>query len=229
MITLFSKSYGKISAGTSISERVKSKSALALRPFVYGKYRIRKTGDSFHINDCETISSHYSIGDDIDKYLCASYGMEFTNKLLPEEAAEPRLFVLFSEFLDIMERRTSKYETLLIAYQVKVINVLGNAPRMESCVLCGSKDNLNGFSVEDGGVICKGCASLTDNNRRLIYNAEFDIVGIMNFLEQRPLSQLENLALDENILKWMREVLRNYIACHLGISCLKSEEYMGLP
>ncbi len=44
MILLFSKKYGKISAGTGINERGKGKSSLALRPFTYGRYELFKTG-----------------------------------------------------------------------------------------------------------------------------------------------------------------------------------------
>ena len=60
----------------------------------------------------------------------------------------------------------------------------------------------------------------------MIYKVEFDIVNIINFLIQRPLSQFDNLALDDEKLGWIRKVLKSYIDCHLGIDCLKSEEYM---
>ncbi|MDD4367176.1 MAG: recombination protein O N-terminal domain-containing protein, partial [Eubacteriales bacterium] len=42
MVLLFSKKYGKISAGTGISEKGRSKAALAMRPFAYGRYEIFK-------------------------------------------------------------------------------------------------------------------------------------------------------------------------------------------
>lgn len=43
MILLFSKKYGKISAGTSIQEKGRGKSSLALRPILtYGRYELFK-------------------------------------------------------------------------------------------------------------------------------------------------------------------------------------------
>ncbi|GAB1476543.1 DNA repair protein RecO [Bacillota bacterium] len=226
MILLFSKRYGKISAGTSISEGGKNRAALALRPFVHGKYQINKSGDSYHINGCETLSSHYSIGEDVDKYLCASYGLEFTNKVLPEEAAAPRLFLLLAEFLDQMEKRGKKYETLLVAYQMKALALLGSSPQLDSCVICGNREGLSGFCAGEGGMVCNNCIEADLNKERLIYAAEFDIVNVINFLIQSPLSSFENLALDARTLKWTKEMLKKYIDCHLGISCLKSEECM---
>lgn len=226
MIVIFSKKSGKISAGTSISEKGKNRAALALRPFVHGKYQIRKIGESYHINGCETISSHFSLGDDVDKYLCASYGMEFTSKLLPEEAPAPKLFVLFSEFLNMMEKREKKHETLLLAYQMKALSIMGFSPQVNNCVLCSGKDDLLGFSVEEGGAVCKDCMELSGIKEGLIYTSEFDIVNVINFLLNKPLYAFEKLALDDRTLEWVRKILRSYIDCHLGISCLKSEECM---
>ena len=44
MIVVFTKDYGKISAGTGLSERGRNRSALALRPFTYSEYEIFKIG-----------------------------------------------------------------------------------------------------------------------------------------------------------------------------------------
>ncbi len=228
MLVIFTKLYGKISAGTSISEGGKNRAALGLRPFTYGKYRINKTGDRYHVNGCDTISSHYSIGEDIDKYLCASFSLEFTDKLLPEEAAAPKLFTLLVEFLDMMEKRTKKYDTLLVAYQAKALGLSGSSPKMDDCVLCGAEDNLTGFSIPDGGMICEECrgSAGTDGRERLIYDVKFDIVNVLKFLIQKPLSQFSNLALDDGTLKLTRKILKSYTDYHLDIGCLKSEEYM---
>ena len=57
MILLFSKKYGKISAGTSIAERGKNKSSLALRPFTYGRYELFKNRDSYNINSADVLKA----------------------------------------------------------------------------------------------------------------------------------------------------------------------------
>ena len=42
MITIFSRRYGRIQAGTAMNERGKNRSALALRPFTFAEYEIFK-------------------------------------------------------------------------------------------------------------------------------------------------------------------------------------------
>ena len=98
MIVLLSKKYGKISAGTSISERGKNKSALALRPFTYGRYEVFKGRESYSINGAETISSFFSIGEDIDKFAAASAALELADRLLEEDQPAAGMFNLLSEF-----------------------------------------------------------------------------------------------------------------------------------
>ncbi len=49
MVLLFSKKFGKISVGSNINEKGRSKSALAMRPFTLGRYEIYKKGDFYSI------------------------------------------------------------------------------------------------------------------------------------------------------------------------------------
>ena len=62
MVLLFSKKYGKISAGTSIAEKGRNRSSLALRPFTYGRYEMFKNRESYNINSADVIRSYYGIG-----------------------------------------------------------------------------------------------------------------------------------------------------------------------
>ena len=72
MIVLFTKQYGKISAGTSVNEKSRSKAALALRPFTYAEYDIFKGREAYSINSAQVNKSFYSIGEDIDRFMNAS-------------------------------------------------------------------------------------------------------------------------------------------------------------
>ena len=60
MIVLLSARYGKISAGSRINEGGRNKSALAMRPFTYGRYQIFKSRDIYNIDSAETISDRPS-------------------------------------------------------------------------------------------------------------------------------------------------------------------------
>ncbi len=226
MILLFSKKYGKISAGTDISEKGKKKSALAIRPFVYGRYELYKKRDLYYLNGGDVIQSHFAIGEDIDKYIQASYAVELTEKLLPEEAAAPELFLLLSDYLDMIEKRKQKYETLTLAYMAKILKSAGSEPELNRCVLCGEKENLTAFSVKEGGCVCSACRNGINSEERLIFEDSFGIIDVLKYLTERPLAGLEKLALDERMAGALERILKSWLAYHLDVSDLKSETFL---
>ncbi len=223
MILLFSKKYGKISAGSSISESGKNKSALALRPFTYGRYELFKNKESFNINGAEVLNSFYRIGEDVDKYMNASYVLEFTDKLLPEGEPSPGIFNLLIDFLSMMEQRKSAYGTLVSGFLCKALFQAGNAPVLDMCAACGAAEPLLFFSVKDGGLLCGNCASAQDLNNTLIFPVGVVIIDILKYLFQHPLRSLETLALKDDVQRQVDKLLKAYIAYHLGIEGLKSE------
>lgn len=228
MISIFSKKYGKISAGTSISERGKSKSTLAMKPFTYGKYELYKNRDNFNINGAETIKSYYKLGEDIDKYINASYILEFTEKLLPENMPQPKVFNFLIDFLDEIEKRKKKHETLIIAYKLKVLNELGYMPELNCCVQCGRLENLVAINIREGGIVCQNCIEkkfLTSNDT-LIYEIGLGIIKILRHFISKPLKSFENLALEDKSLDILKKIVDDYAKYYLDMRELKSEEFL---
>ncbi|MBR0481572.1 MAG: DNA repair protein RecO [Firmicutes bacterium] len=143
MILLLTEKYGMISAGTSIPEKGRNKSSLALRPFTMGRYELYKGRDSFSINGAETVKSFYSIGEDIDKYMAASYVLELTEKMVPEDEASPRMYELLKSFLELIADRKTEFDTPVIAYQIKALAASGLALSQNPLLSGASDDKIN--------------------------------------------------------------------------------------
>lgn len=227
MLLLFSRKFGKISVGTSLTEGGKNKSALAVRPFTYGRYELFKSRDSYSLNSGQVIRSFYSLGEDLDKYMAGSYVMELTEKLLAEDLPQPRLFALLLEFLENLERRSAKHDTLVMAYMVKALDIMGTMPELDSCCICGRKGADRFFSIPGGGMMCPQCAesAAAESNEPLIYDTNFGIVNILRYFQKEPMSTFEKIALDEEILKKLQAIIKRYMAYHLDVGKLKSEDF----
>lgn len=157
MLLIFTEKCGKLSVGTSLPEKNQKHVSLALRPFTCGNYSIYKGRNYYNLDRVETLKSFYGIGEDLDKYMAASLALELTEKIVPEEVPQPRIFALLLDFLNEMELRKQKHTTLLLAFETKLLFALGTFPRLDSCASCGSKEKPEFFSVPDGGVICRRC------------------------------------------------------------------------
>ena len=243
MLSIFTQKYGKISAGTSISEKSsKGKATLSLNRFTYGRYEIFRSRDFYNVNSGEVVKSFFRIGEDPDKYFAASFALELTDKALPEVLPQPKLLNELVDFLGTLEDRSKGFITLVIAYEIKLLDAVGMLPNLDECVVCGSKPDdakrLRYFSAEDGGMICDECMrkieqEIAQNSKskakpRLIYSPKFDIVNIIKYFSKRPISAFGNIMLDAETEEELYKILREYISYHMDVGTLKSELYPSI-
>ena len=235
MLTVFSKKYGKISIGTGITEGGRNKTALAVKPFTYGKYELFKNRDNYNLNNGQVLKSFYGIGEDLDKYMEASYVLELTDKMLPEEMPQPKIFNLLVDYMEALQKREKKHGTLTLAYMIKAMDILGTMPELDFCTCCGNKAEIvKGekilFSIKEGGFICPSCAleQSKENERPLIYKLNFDIIDILKYFQRQPLQAFERIALDDDKQRELAGLMKEYISYHLDIRGLKSESFFQI-
>ena len=229
MIVLFTKQYGKISAGTSVNEKSRSKAALALRPFTYAEYDIFRGREAYSINSTQAKKSFYSIGEDIDRFMAASAFIEYLDKVLGEEEPMPKLYELALSFLESVSKSRSSAETLLFAFIVKSLRLLGVAPELSCCVGCGKSpsefggDGFRSFSVTGGGIICPDCAEQEKTTPdSLIYQPSFDIITVFGYFDSRPLATFEKVDLKPEVAGLVRDILAEYTGRYLGVDVLRT-------
>jgi len=237
MILLFTKKYGKISAGTSLGDKGKSKSSLALRPFTFGRYELFANANSYNINSAEVMKSFFGIGEDVDKYMNGAYVLEFTEKVLAEGVPQPGVFNLLLDFFELLENREKGIGTLVLAYQTKLFKYMGVMPELDKCTVCGKpRSECEGdsyFCVESGGFVCESCAKEMKTEKggeqkskvySLIYKDAFDIINALKYFAASPFKNLENIALNETSGKELQHWIREYAAYYLDVSNIKSEK-----
>ena len=227
MIEIFTKQYGKISAGTSINERGRNKSALALRPFTYAEYDIFKGREAYSINSASVLHSYYAIGEDINKYMTAAAFIEYLEKVLEEGEAMPKLFELSLKFMESVSRTEGNPETLLYAFIVKSLKMLGVMPELTCCVGCGKEEGQiedpKIFSVSSGGIICPECAEIEKTEpTSLLYRPAFDIMGVFRYFDSKPLQTFEKVSLKSDVNRDVKDILGAYTERYLGVNVLNS-------
>jgi DNA repair protein RecO (recombination protein O) len=194
MITLFTDAYGKLSAGTNLSERSKGKSALAIRPFTRGRYTLKTDRGYTNIVSAETLRSYYSMGEDYEKYINASLVLEFAGRMLPEEAPAPELWGETVKFMEMMERRSRGRSTLTAAWLVRALDFAGVLPDAADF-----------------------------ENDKLFSGLEFDTLEALAYLMGNPIEKMAALALDEGRAGAIIGALLRFAELHLDIGNLKSE------
>ncbi len=239
MILLFTRKYGKISVGSNVGDKGRSRTALALRPFTFGNYQIYEGRNYYELDRADAVTSYYGIGEDLDRYAAAAYALELTEKVVPEGLPQPQVFDLLISFLEELEQRKQKYETLLLAYEVKLLDVLGIFPVLDTCVRCGKTSFVPAaFSIKDGGVICGDCAGnvksgesnvnfASNDEEALIFPVSTDIINVVKYYARNPMQKFAGIALSDGIAERLQRLIRAYMSFHFDIGELKSEELLG--
>ena len=225
ILVMFSQEYGKISvaAGNTYSQK-KNKTSLAYRPFTLGRYDLFKGRELYNINRAETIHSYFKIGEDVEKYMHASYILEFVSVFLIENEPMPKLFQLLTDFFEIMEERSKEYLFLVRAFQLQLLDIAGYAPVLHHCVVCGKEDEVYVFDPKEGGLVCQACRK----NSGLIYSIDSAIIDKIKYMISTPLKRMGKLYLDEQSLEKISELLKTYFSYHLDIQELKSESFLTI-
>lgn len=226
LLVILTEKYGKITVGMTERKNSRKRSALAQRPFVYGRYEIFENRGYYNYNSGDVIKSRYKIGEDIEKYAAASFVMELTEKVIPEGIPVPDIFRLLNSFMNIIEVRKGEFDTPVIVYELKLLANLGLAPVTEHCAICGN-ERPDAFSVEDGGFICKSCFG-ERQEKSLIQNAGFAIVSTVDYILKSPFDVFSKIALKPEEANKLKKLLRQYIDFYLDTGPLKSEKIFGL-
>ncbi|XVG96629.1 DNA repair protein RecO [Eubacteriales bacterium KG125] len=221
MLSLFTKKYGKISVGARTGYGGKQRSKLAISPFTLGDYKIFGNRGYYNLDSADVVRSYFGIGEDIEKYAAASLVLEITNRLLVEQDPAPDVFTLLKQFLEMMESRKKSPETLVLAYEIKLLKKLGYFPILDQCVECGTHDHLNFFSVSQGGAICTGCGENKPNS--LIYDTEFGIIENIKYFEKTRFRDFQKIALKQKDAGKLQQIIRDYLAYHLEVTQLLSD------
>jgi len=177
IITLFSQSLGKFSAIARGAKKTKSRMAAVTQPFIYGRFFVYVNKGLSTIQQGEIIDSYRPIREDIIKTSYAAYISELTDKLMDSQS--PDLYI-FDQFLStirwIAEHDSDEVEIPIMMYELKMFAKGGFAPVVDCCVRCGNKEQLQSFSIADGGLLCVNCQQGTMNTialpeslRKLLY------------------------------------------------------------
>lgn len=144
-----------------------------------------------------------------DRFFYANQIVELILRATAFEDPNHRLFSLAYSALRNLNHTVSKkpvnYSSLLGAYFLKAISILGFKPELRHCVLC-KNPKIAYFSIERGGVVCASAKHPKPNN---IINAEYS--KMIKYLLFIPLSK----TLGFSIPKFTQKLIQDYLTYHL--------------
>ncbi|QEK12352.1 DNA repair protein RecO [Crassaminicella thermophila] len=223
IVTLFAKKVGKIQAVAKGSKRPRGKYSVGTQPFCYGEFVLFKGRDLYQISQVDLKHSFYKLRENVIKLTYASYILELTESIITEGQTNNRLFHTLIKCLSIISNMDKEYDTIIKAYELKLLMYAGYKPEIDICVHCA---NLNTgkfkFSSREGGLLCKDCFGI-DPYALQISNVT---INVMKYLMDTDLTQISRLKIKPNILKELNKIVKQYIHTHVDKDKFKSLELL---
>lgn len=159
IVTILTKSHGKVRAVAKGVRRTASKFGSRLEPFMVSDvqfYQGRSSLDT--IQQAETLGPYGAdIAGDYDRFTAASVMAETAERLTDTESA-PTQYVLLVGGLRSLSMGEHAPNITLDSYLLRAFSIAGWSPVLDACARCGGASNLHSFVVHFGGMVCDGCA-----------------------------------------------------------------------
>ncbi|MCR8968708.1 DNA repair protein RecO [Facklamia sp. 7083-14-GEN3] len=181
---------------------------------------INQQGLSF-LKEGQTHNLFRSIQSDPFKQAHAAYLSQLVDASIDDNSEDQQLFDIFEAALcSLNEREDARPIQLLL--QLKLLRRFGLRLNMNSCVVCGSSQKIEDFSMTHLGVLCHNHLDTDPNRMRLSYKQ----IKILQLFNEIKLNQLGHVSISDQSYKRIDELIFMIYHEQVGIK-LKGESYLN--
>ena len=204
-MTILTREQGRITAFAKGARRPNNPLVAACSPFCFGTFIAYEGRNSYHVSKADITNYFRSLVTDYDKVCLGSYFLEVADHLSVEGLDErPRLALLYQS-LKALESGRFSHNLLRDIYDLKTWVIDGEYPEVFSCIKCGSKDQLDTFSVKLHGTLCHKC-SLTEPGTAISPSTLY----AMQYIVSSGIEKLYTFVLNEETEAELTRILASY-------------------
>lgn len=196
IIVLFTRTRGKVRAVAKGVRRTKSKFGSRLEPasIVHAQFYEGRNLDI--VTQVETLTVMPKLRSDLGRYGRATVMLEVVDQITEDGGSQPALYKLLTGALAELDREGNPL--VVPAFVVKILALEGVQPLLDTCVSCGTKEQLVSIDIAQGGVLCRDCRSgepISDVSRRALQAImDGQVRHTLETTDEQTAMQLESLA-----------------------------------
>ncbi len=162
ILVLYTREFGKLKGIAKHGRKSKRRFVGALDPVTLKTVDFFVNGRSefVRLESAVVRDTFSSLKSDMERYSLASYMVELVDVFTREGLHLPELFDLLKGSLAALAI-TKSTETVIRAFELRLLRKLGLMPHLSSCVACSGRllDGSAFFSPPMGGLVCNSCSS----------------------------------------------------------------------
>jgi DNA repair protein RecO (recombination protein O) len=182
VVVLLSPNRGKIRTVAKGVRKTKSRFGGRLEPFSHVDLILYEGRNLDTITQVATIEPFPRLRNDLEAVVAAGTMVEAADAVAQEDESSMRLFLLLHRGLRSLESGRATPD-LITSFLLKLADVVGVAPALQSCASCGRVEELHRFSFAAGGVVCETCRSEGSVRLRRGLTGYLAALSVADFME----------------------------------------------
>lgn len=205
-LVVLTKERGKITIFANGARRQNSTYRAACQSYVMGKFTVRPGRDVYNLIKADVDDYFSEISQDMDRLCYASYFCELMSYYTREgDFCKNNLNLLYFT-LKALINESIPDRLVKCIYEIKLMDIEGQAIHAFNCVKCGTKENLMFFDAAKGGVLCIRCAT----KHKVTKQVSQTLVYTLQFILSSPLNSIFSFNLGKRYLVELEEIIDSF-------------------
>ena len=217
ILNIYTKEYGIISVMSKGCRSLKSKLRGVSNRLSYANFYINyKENGISTLTDADTIDTLKNVMMDINNISYVSYLLDLTDQVYKHSKSDE----IYPIFISCIKKINENYDPSIITiiYELKLLKYLGINPNVDSCNICGSKNNILTISIENGGFVCQNCYT----SGKIYSNVIIKLIRMFMYVDVDKINKID---IKEETKKELMEFTLEYYDRLSGIY-LKSKDFL---
>lgn len=223
IVTFLTPSKGIINTFAKSSRKTGSRFGSSLEPLTYSKISLWGKEQSMpKVTQSDIIDSFHALRENYNDFINASRLAEMLISLTPSETPGNKAFPFFLDALKFLKSSgENPKNALYLVTQIRLLAMMGYAPRLKNCGRCGKEGRL--FFTSAGSVLCNTCAPKPAKEPPLKISGKTATFYIHCI--EWPVKTISRLKPREDVLSELSGLIEKHVS-HLLSKRLMTSEYL---
>lgn len=222
-LVILTRTRGKVTVFAKGARRPTSQFLGCSQPFVFGEFLVYQGRNAYTLVQAEIKNYFSELRKDENALYYAFYFCEFADYFVQENMdGENILKLLYMSFRALIRRPVS-IELIRVIFELKIMDMEGQAPLMFSCVKCGSRGDFPMLSISCGGVVCHDCGEREGTVHMLSPSCRY----AMQYIVSSTVENLYTFDVKAEVLNEMKDIMKEFIGKYVD-HAFKSLEMIEL-
>lgn len=203
LLTIYTRDFGKVQAIAKGVRKTSSKLSGHVELFYLTQFEIHKGRNIDIVTGANLIEKYDNLRKNNDLVNHTHYMSELVYRSTQEDLAHKELFYLIRDIFKSIDDKNK--EKLVCYFELKLFDILGHAPEVSKCVVCGSKisNGKNYFDYLCGGVVCEKCLKNKENALEIDGN----LIKLLRIIEKQNNNYFERIKTNQSIINALRSCI----------------------